>query len=363
MSCHVRIADGVSALTSFVGLCVTLGYVQDTNIALWDSSMIFTADPDIRAATDDLAETFVSACAASSLRPIESGPYKIFLQQQEWGNNNYSGISLGMDNGHSYKPWVMLQWILLCSVFFQGGRFWAFAELEDADENELFQYVPSRGPDFWRWVEYALTSPLQIIIIAGSFYLRETMLISLMAALQGALVVSGYAIEMEIQALYAEKIALRQSQAPRKTFQSKNVLLIQMKLIFLLLCAYLCHIIIWTILITKFRLSEQALIDCQNPSVMPPEIIIIIVLECALFSLFGVVLTVQALKAMFIAQITPEYTHVQWANVSAWYTVLSLSAKLILEWGFISMLAAAEDRGGMDIYSNNITDALNTVGM
>ena len=342
MSCHVRIADGVSALTSFIGLCVTLGYVQDTNVALWDSSMIFTTDPDIRAATDDLAETLLSTCAASSFAPSHHGPYKIFLQQQEWSNNSYSGISVGMDNGYSYKPWVMLQWILLCSVFFQGGRFWAFAELEDADENELFQYVPSRGPDFWRWVEYALTSPLQIIIIAGSFYLRETLLIALMAALQGALVISGYAIEMEIQALHTEKIALWQSQAPRKPFRSKNAFLIQIKLVFLLLCAYLCHAIIWAILIIKFRSSEQALIDCQNPSVMPPWIIIIIVLECALFSMFGIVLTVQALKAMFITQITPEYTHLQWANVSTWYTVLSLSAKLILEWGFIQLLASAD---------------------
>jgi len=165
---------------------------------------------------------------------------------------------------------------------------------------------------------------------------------ALMAALQGALVVSGYAIEMEIQALYAETIALWQSQAPRKTIQSKNALLIQIKLVFLLLCAYLCHTIIWAILITKFRVLEQALIDCQNPSVMPPEIVIIIVLECALFSMFGIVLTVQALKAMFITQITPEYTHLQWANVSTWYTVLSLSAKLILEWGFIQLLASAD---------------------
>jgi len=245
-----------------------------------------------------------------------------------------------MDNGQSYKPWVMLQWILLCSVFFQGGQFWAFAELEDADENELYHYVPSRGPDFWRWVEYALTSPLQIIIIVGSVYLCETVLIALIAALQGALVLSGYAIEMEIQAFYTKKITLWQSHAPRKVFQSKNVFLIQSKLVFLLLCAYLCHIIIWAILIMKFRISEQASIDCQNPLVMPPEIIIIIVLECALFSMFGIVLTVQALKAIFITQITPEYTHSQWANISTWYTVLSLSAKMILEWGFISLLAA-----------------------
>ena len=342
MLCSVQIADGVSAFSSFIGLCVTLGYVQDTSVALWDNSMIFTTSPDIDSATKHLGDAFLSTCAASSQISDNIGPYTLFVQQQEWSNNSYTGISVGMDNGHTYKPWMMLQWILICSVIFQGARFWAYTELEDEDEHELFQYIPSKGPDFGRWAEYALTSPLQIIIIAGSFYLRETVLIALISALQGALVLSGYAIEMEIQALYLCRIATWQSNMPQKMLQTKNIVLVQCKLIFLLSSAYLCHIIIWSILIIKFQASDQALKDCQNPSAMPEEIIIIIVLECILFSLFGVVLTIQALQAIFSTHITPEYMQHTWKNVAAWYTILSLSAKLILEWGFISLLASVE---------------------
>ena len=79
--------------------------------------------------------------------------------------------------------------------------------------------------------------------------------------------------------------------------------------------------------------------------------------------MFGIVLTVQALKAMFTTQITPEYTHLKWANVSTWYTVLSLSAKLILEWGFIQLLAAADGAGDWDTEFYNLNNTLNTIGM
>ena len=78
----------------------------------------------------------------------------------------------------------------------------AYRDFEDNDETKLFQYIPSSVPDFWRWIAYALTSPLQIIIIAGSFCLRETVILTLMVALQGVLVLFGYVIELEIQTLY-----------------------------------------------------------------------------------------------------------------------------------------------------------------
>ena len=332
--------DGFSAFTSFVGFLVTLGYVKDTHVRMWDNVMIFTTIPDMAVATRNLSETLLNTCTPSTvLAPIaaKTGPYTVFIQQQIWSNTTYTGISLGVDNGQTYQPWVMLQWVLLCSVLFQGGRCWAYRDLEDDDDTELFQYIPSRGPDFWRWIEYALTAPLQIIIIAGSFYMRETVILTLMAALQGALVLLGYVIELEIQTLYLCRIAT--SVKPQR---SKSVFLCECKLVFLLLSSYVCHVIIWTILIVKFQIQGQALIDCKNPSRMPREIIIIIVLECLLFTMFGIVLTVQAIQAIFRSSITPEYMQHTRSNVAAWYTALSLTAKLVLEWGFISMLAAAD---------------------
>jgi len=125
---------------------------------------------------------------------------------------------------------------------------------------------------------------------------------------------------------------------------SKSVFLCECKLVFLLLSSYVCHVIIWTILIVKFQIQAHALLDCQNPSRMPREIVIIIMLECLLFTMFGIVLIVQTIKAIFRSSLTPDHMQHTWNNVAAWYTALSLTAKLVLEWGFISMLAAADAR-------------------
>jgi len=336
----VPYVDGFSAFTSFVGFLVTLAYVQDTHVRMWDNVMIFTTMPGMAVATQNFASTLLNTCTLSTVSapiPAKTGPYTIFLQQQEWSNNTYTGISVGVDNGQSYQPWIMLQWVLLCSVIFQGGRCLAYRDLEDDDDTELFQYIPSRGPDFWRWIEYALTAPLQIVIIAGSFYLRETVVLTLMAALQGALVLFGYVIELEIQTLYLCRIATSVKQQ-----RSKRVFLSECKLVFLLLSSYVFHVIIWTILIVKFHIQGQALLDCQNPSRMPPVIVVIIVLECLLFTMFGIVLTVQTMQAIFRSTITTEYMQHTWNNVAVWYTALSLTAKLVLEWGFIYLLQTAD---------------------
>jgi len=131
----------------------------------------------------------------------------------------------------------MLHWILVCSCLFQGARYLAYVEHDNFEEGVLFQYDPSSGPDFWRWVEYAVTSPLQIILIAGSFYMREIVLMATMAGLQGALVLLGYVIELEIHALCLEKIAAWQAGAYRPQGKTTVKMFVgQCKLFFLSVC-------------------------------------------------------------------------------------------------------------------------------
>jgi len=40
--------------------------------------------------------------------------------------------------------------------------------------------------------------------------------------------------------------------------------------------------------------------------------------------------------------LTEEAVEHTWINVSGWYSILSVSAKLVLEWGFIALLATAD---------------------
>jgi len=343
--CHLPYFDGISALLSLLGFFVSLAYVQDTDVLVWENNMIFSTDPHLITASDGLSTALFDTCAiAGGHKANHTGPYTMFQQKQVWGNSSYAytGLSIPVDTGRSYKPWLMLHWVLICSFLFQGARFLAYCEHDDAHEGILFQYVPTNGPDFWRWVEYALTSPLQIIIIAGSFYMREIVQLALIAGLQGALVLLGYVIELEIQTLCLEKIAAWQAGAYRMPGMTVKMFVCQCKLAFLFLCAYTSHAIIWVVLIAKFLMQAQAISDCRNPSKMPPVIIYIISLECLLFTLFGVVLTVQAVYVARKPSLDPLAAQSLWKKVSWWYSFLSISAKLVLEWGFITLLASTD---------------------
>jgi len=327
---------------SLVGFLVSLAYVQDIDVLMWENNMIFSTSPHLISASDGLASTLFNTCGVGGVHTAnKTGPYTMFQQKQEWGNSSFVGTSFAVDTGRSYKPWVMLHWILVCSCLFQGARYLAYVEHDNFEEGVLFQYDPSSGPDFWRWVEYALTSPLQIILIAGSFYMREIVLIATMAGLQGALVLLGYVIELEIEALCLEKIAAWQAGAYRPQGKTTVKMFVgQCKLFFLLSAAYACHAIIWTVLIVKFQMQAQAIDDCQNPSTMPPEVAIVIGLQCALFSLFGLVLTMQTVQIVRAPMLNPQQVQYIWKSVSWYYSLLSISAKLILEWGFIALLAS-----------------------
>ena len=86
------------------------------------------------------------------------------------------------------RPWYLLIWIFLVSIVFQGSR----ALNNDKDRRRIERYDPLK-PDYWRWVEYALTSPFQVFLIATSVMIGErSQLLSLMG-LQGALVMIGFA--------------------------------------------------------------------------------------------------------------------------------------------------------------------------
>ena len=332
--------DGVSALLSFVGFCVSLYYVRDTDIKMWENTMIFSTSPNMTAATDNVSKVLLEMCAPSG----GTDAYTMFQMKQTWGNNTFDGTPIAIDTGRSYKPWVMLHWILLCSVLFQGARSLAYTEHDDARPDVLFQYVPTSGPDFWRWVEYALTAPLQIIIILGSFYMREVVLMASMAGLQAALVLLGYAIELEMHTVCLLKVAAWHQPYTEKVGTSIACFLAQCKVVFLLLGAYVFHCIIWAVLFSRFIAQSAASRDCQNPSHMPPEILIIIIVEFVLFTAFGVVLTFQAAYILLADHLDAPTVQVLWKNSSVWYSFLSISAKLALEWGFIHLLATNDVR-------------------
>jgi len=336
--CHLLYSDGISALTSLLGFFVSVAYVQDTNVLMWENNMVFSTSQQLISASDGLALALFNTCATGpggGYAANQTGLYIMFQQKQEWGNNSFASTSIAVDMGRSYKPWVMLHWILVCFFLFQGPRFFTYVEHDNVKEWVLFQYDPSGGPDFWCWVEYAVTSPLQIIIIAGSFYMLEIVLITTMASLQRALVQLGHVVELEIETLCLEKNAAWQAGAYQPQGKTTvKMFVCQCKMFFLL--SSTTHVMpssgsldckISNAVASHQRLSESI----ENA----PRNIVVIRLECALFTMFGVVLTVQTVQIVRAPVLDQQQAQYIWKSVSWYYLLLSTSAKLVLEWEFI----------------------------
>jgi len=48
--------------------------------------------------------------------------------------------------------------------------------------------------------------------------------------------------------------------------------------------------------------------------------------------------------------LTEEAVEHTWINVSGWYSILSVSAKLVLEWRFIALLATADANASVPLF-------------
>lgn len=111
----------------------------------------------------------------------------VYLQQEEWGDRSFVGLNVGTGR-YEVRIWTLLAIVFVVSGCFQLYRFLTYAS----------HYRPT-GPDFGRWVEYLLTSPLQIFIIAMSVLVRDTFLLVTLTFLQAALILLGYLLELCIQ--------------------------------------------------------------------------------------------------------------------------------------------------------------------
>lgn len=111
----------------------------------------------------------------------------VYLQQEEWGDRSFVGLNVGTGR-YEVRIWILLAIVFVVSGSFQLYRFLTYAS----------HYRPT-GPDFGRWVEYLLTSPLQIFIIAISVLVRDTFLLVTLTFLQASLILLGYLLELCIQ--------------------------------------------------------------------------------------------------------------------------------------------------------------------
>ena len=167
-------------------------------------------------------------------------------------------------------PWVCLYFILFISGWFQLLR-----------GRQFNNYNPKK-PDFWRWVEYALTSPLQIFLVAYSVTIVDRVSIFNLMGLQAALVLIGFINEKHINKFWKKSSVKTEKNIP-KSFISG------VRLLFLMIMSWIFFFIIWSSIITRFDTQVDNGNDCLFQDKMPEAVVYLVWSQAFLFGTFGLV--------------------------------------------------------------------------
>lgn len=390
----VRLAhvDLISSLVSLFGIVYAIAHLgsADGNINLlidtWHEKVIFTTNRNFTRNTRDFQAELNETCSNTT----DHAAYTMGITTETWNNTVFTGVAIPiMDSG--VRPWGLVFWVIICSFLFQMARY-----LFNDDEYEgqmptpnrtqrafdyaptvnysqpinprkrLFKpspwirYAPSEGPDFWRWVEYALTSPMQIVLVAISFSIGERSTLVLLGTLQGALVMFGFFIELQCEVIccrHAERHEIEVSDGSNgslhntKTSNRTDNLVHEMflrriedtyneiKLVVTLMTSFVLHGVIWTIIFERFYTQSETLQACEGGRGIPSVVFFILYTQAVLFSCFGAVSAWQCGKTLLYFGNNPtlERKKALWYHASYRYSILSVTAKTLLEFGFISL--------------------------
>lgn len=332
------------SICCLVGIVVVWGVKKTINIELTRNVQFAYNNVSV---TDKMRlwhTTVGESCAA--------GSFDLLLKEPPWENaekQKYGGFSMeGVIHASHVNLNAIAFFIYLFSASFQGSRF------------QLFETkCKPTGPEFSRWLEYAFTSPLQVLLVALSFGVSNIDILLGYFGMQLALVIMGYSIEQQIKKTY-----LRKPETSREKFYS--ILEPTVKDIrgpMYLLVSWILHLLIWGIPgawhagITRWGIAGQyAYIHkyqkkCGDPNfAMPAFVDVIFWGQFVCFSLFGLVCTAQFLRAGYIGngdtkkdiKAGEEYKS-KWALYSLLYAVLSVTAKTVLEVGFLGLVATSPE--------------------
>jgi hypothetical protein len=208
-------------------------------------------------------------------------------------------------------------------------------------------YKPELGPEFSRWLEYFFTSPLQILIVSSAFGFATVDSLLGQIGMQAALVLLGYDIERQVKKMYKrlekEKRDGAEYHSKHKRFHHifSGIRIADIRLWVYLFFAWALHIAIWGIpYVTgfgiggKYFLLQQQLEKCVKTMTIPDAITWIYWLQFVLFTLFGLVCTAHVVFVKNINVFKPDPKR-DWRRISGLYTILSVTAKTLLEVGLV----------------------------
>lgn len=407
---NLKRIDGCSAFISLITIVVTFGVTiscfEKGNLTLYEDRRIWINQSKTEQGMFKIS-TGVPGCQVKSL------PSNEFAMEAE-----YSYIRGGVDQWESplFNQYLFLLWIFTVSCFFQSMRcYWNDAEkyeVHDDDSvtthieeepasifktfiwNEETHYIP-RGPDLGRWVEYASTSPLQVIIVAVNVGIESRQTLFCIIMVQTLLIYQGYCIELYIDKIwhnkYKEQIlkwittrepkttirngtASLQKRDPASTHAYDAIRIVYQSkrrerdtetttLLTLNFAVWGSHFTLWFTLVSEYLHSVSELDTCYSRG--PPSFVPwLLGVQFFCFTCFGFAQFLQWMQLKYEIKILDVFNHcwnheysiipdpnisleqlstklkiqrdIIWLDATFYYSVLSVTAKLTLDVIFLS---------------------------
>jgi hypothetical protein len=356
---RMRRLELASAGLSFICLLGSIGITAQKyplNISLTRNMDFFSRDP----VQMDYMKLWHYA-ADMSCRDTKD--FEVQLLKAPWENTKtnkkFDGLAIEASvNVSEIELCFVAFFIYVFSTSFQFLRWWNF---------DVFCH-PENGAEFSRWLEYAFTSPLQILIVAIAFGIKNIDVLLGYFGMQLALVMMGYEIERQIEKEYKKSI---EKEYQKSISDSSNVEQAIKKPRFYnilqrfgvrdirgwvyLLLSWTLHLLIWGIpglwhanfirwgISGEYAYTSKYVKACWTDAEfkMPDATVFIFWSQYILFTVFGIVCSGQFLLAKFHPVKKEEKRTELWRKVSMCYSILSVSAKTILEVGFIMLLVTA----------------------
>jgi hypothetical protein len=251
----------------------------------------------------------------------------------------------GIDHANGY---IYLAIMFAISFFFQ------LVSLYEANQNNNNFF---ETPCSWRWLEYALTSPMAVVLVASALMVRDVNTLTLLSVAQAACVQFGFAVEYaiadfdnahETKAIdFQEVISLPVDKSPQTWPHQKNRLWW-----FSFLASGALHVTIWHVLIAHFINTSQDTDCLQSPEAREQSntwrsaMIVVLTGQCLSFTLFALVPIYQAVQVGILPWTSDKKNGLtKEENVRRVmrkgfeiYSILSFSAKFILGVTYISFV-------------------------
>jgi len=315
------IINGVACLI-FMTLFVFLYAIEtrSSTFSTWTESVVLAATPKMASTISETNSTLLRIC--------DNGPHvssRLAMPLISFSMNNVSliGTVFASSSTVAIDSKTLMGVTLVISLLFHLWRIYIFLEVYDHppvhDQLE---------PDFLRWIEYTLTSPLQIVVICGTVYARNISEITQLATLQAALTLTGWTIEILISNLQIAKHYKDCNSHMQDFYQ------ILLQLFFVFFSAVAFHVVIWANIITKYYAHEKNIQMCDfGLKELPPIIGNIVVVQCILFSLFGLIPLLQVLYILYSKKQCNTFACAELA-----YGILSVLSKGLLAIMFVKLI-------------------------